>query len=298
MFKLSSLIIAPRNVGSFPALPFRLEEDNTSRLWLMCGLILVAFVFVLVPAQVFDPRLFEGSPIWHKPIKFALSLAIHFFTLAILAQQISRQYRVTKTLTFFAYASVFSAMFELIYISIQAGRGRQSHFNSETGFEAAMYGAMGIAALLLVAVSFVLGVMIWRFSRYRLSQTQSIASNLSVGDANLGLRWGSIIGLTLGSLLTLVFAGYMSISGSHYIGQEVGQASTVPIVGWSRSVGDLRIPHFIATHLMQILPLIGLISDTLNWRSKPVMIVSTLVLAGFSVVSFLIAIAGRPLLGG
>jgi hypothetical protein len=298
MFKLSSLITAPINVGPFPALPFRLEEDNTSRLWVMCSLIMVAFVFILVPAQVFDPRLFEDSPIWHKPIKFALSLAIHFFTLAILAQQISRQYRVTKTLTFFAYASVLSAMFELIYISIQAGRGRQSHFNSETGFEAAMYSLMGIGSLFLVAVSFVLGVTIWRFSRYRLTQTESIASNLSTCDANLGLRWGSIIGLTLGSILTLAFAGYMSISGSHHIGQEVGQASAVPIVGWSRTIGDLRIPHFIATHLMQILPLIGLISDTLNWRSKPVMIASTLVLTGFSVVSFLIAFAGRPLFGG
>jgi hypothetical protein len=293
MHKVLSLFIAPKNVGSLPALPLNLDEDNTTRMWVMCGLLLTAFLFVLVPAQLFDPRTLGGAPIWAKPIKFSLSLAVHFFTLALLAQQIGAQYRVNKTLTCFAYAGAASALFELIYISIQAGRGRKSHFNIDTELEITMYNLMGIAAFFLVAVSFVLGVMIWRFSRHRIAQREASNDAKAMDDPNVGLRWGSIIGLIIGSVLTLVFAGYMSSTSSHLVGQPVGQSEVVPVVGWSRTLGDLRIPHFIVTHLIQILPIIGLLSDKLKWRSKWVIALSTIVLVGVSILSFIMALDGR-----
>ena len=294
-----SWLIEPKNTSYYSVLSNRLEHDNTTRLSMLGSLLLAAFLLVLIPAQLFDSRELGGALIWTKPIKFSLSLALHFFTLALLAQLIVRRHRVNKTLTGFMYAGVAAALFELIYISIQAGRGRKSHFNLDTGTEALMYSIMGVGALLLVAVSFVLGVMVWRFSYYRVKKIELTAAgnDLKIEDNQLGLRWGAILGLSLGSCLTLIFAGYMSTSGSHLVGQAVAGSTTMPITGWSLSLGDLRISHFIATHLIQILPLIGLISDKLKLSSKIVIIVSTIILVGFSIVSFLVALAGNSLFG-
>ncbi len=267
---------------AFPALPFSLNQDPMTRLLWMSGLFLVAFCVVLLPAYVFDSRLFHGVPIWAKPIKFSLSLAIHFFTLAILAQQLDVKRRSGILLTVFGYAAVASMLFEQIYISIQAGRGRASHFNFETGFEVAMYSAMGVAAVFLVLISFILGIMIWRHGRPK--------------GSSQGLYLGTIIGLIAGSILTLVLAGYMSSGTSHLVGEASSDANGLPLLGWSRSAGDLRISHFLATHLMQILPLIGWFCDRNKRRSSRIVWTSSLVLILACLGLFALALAGTPLI--
>lgn len=265
----------------YQSLQFSLEQDSITRLWWQSGLFLLAVFIVLIPVYFFDVRLLNGAPIWAKPIKFSLSLAIHFITLAILAQQLNVKRRTGITLTLFGYAAVASMLFEQIYISIQAGRGRASHFNLETGFEASMYGLMGVAAIFLVLISFILGVMIWRYGRH---------SNLYQG-----LHWGSIIGLIAGSILTLLLAGYMSSGTSHLVGEAVTDANGIRFLGWSRTSGDLRISHFLATHLMQILPLIGWLCDRRQLPARKIVWISSFILILMCVALFFIALSGRPL---
>jgi hypothetical protein len=48
----------------------------------------------------------------------------------------------------------------------------------------------------------------------------------------------------------------MSSMPGHHVGTPLTNAR-LPIVGWSREVGDLRVPHFIATHAMHVIPLAG-----------------------------------------
>jgi hypothetical protein len=106
---------------------------------------------------------------------------------------------------------------------------------------------MGVGAVLLVVASFVLGVQISRS-----------------GKPWSGLRWGASLGLIIGSVLTLFTAGFMSGQPSHFFGIALGAASDangLPIVGWSLSLPDLRPPHFVATHFMQALPVVGLLAD-------------------------------------
>jgi len=106
-----------------------------------------------------------------------------------------------------------------------------------------MYALMGLGAVTLVAASFYLGWLLYR--EYRI-------------ERNSPLLLSSALGLTIGSVLTLIIAGYLSsgIGGEIVLGNE--QTPRAPFFGWYLSGKDLRIPHFLATHMMQIIPLFGL----------------------------------------
>ncbi|NDC36804.1 MAG: hypothetical protein EBZ48_01995 [Proteobacteria bacterium] len=45
--------------------------------------------------------------------------------------------------------------------------------------------------------------------------------------------------------------------GAHFVGSEEGQTKTLPLTGWSRASGDLRIPHFFGMHALQFLLVIA-----------------------------------------
>ena len=49
----------------------------------------------------------------------------------------------------------------------------------------------------------------------------------------------------------------------HWVGGLRSDEHGLPLVGWSTTGGDLRVPHFFATHLMQALPLTGWLADRL-----------------------------------
>jgi hypothetical protein len=64
------------------------------------------------------------------------------------------------------------------------------------------------------------------------------------------------------------------------------------------SVGDLRVPHFFATHLMQVLPLAGLVADRV-FPSQAAVIFVWLVAAAWTALTlrqFQQALAGIPIL--
>lgn len=260
-----------------PALP-GFDDDHVTRTFIACALFMVALFFVTLPAWLIDGRTIDGISVWLKPLKFNVSLAVHFLTLAILARQLPRKVRAGPTLSIFAVAATAALVLEQIYMMIQSARGRRSHFNFDTDIESLMYALMGVGALLLVAVAIVLGVQILR-----------------KGDKTLpGLRLGSILGLVLGSVVTIGFAGYMSYSGSHWVGAPSAADIRVPLFGWSREVGDLRPAHFVALHMMQTLPLIGYLADKARLPSTLIVLGATLVQLALAAVLFFQALGGQP----
>lgn len=264
-----------------------LANDKVTRLFISCTLFLLATVVLFLIVNAFDTRLLDGMPVWHKPLRFGLSFTLHFLTLTLLSQLINENYRTKYRFAFFAYTAAISLWVEYSYMAIQAARSRRSHFNFETDFESLMYAIMGIGALCLVAVTFVSGIMIWRYGEKNKS----------------GLRLGAIVGLILGSILTLITAGYMSSNMLYIEHRLTNIPNVVPYLGWSRTSGDYKPAHFIATHMMQILPFIGWWSDNTKWGqqlsdklgARTIVWISTAVLTLLTAICFILALKGIPL---
>jgi hypothetical protein len=248
--------------------------------------ILGAFALPTVAALLVDGRQLNDASVWLKPLKFELSLLVHMLTLGLLAALLTPTVAASWRLRFLYQASAFAAVTELSYIVLQAARGRASHFNFATAAEEIMYGVMGAGAVLLVACAILLGATILKGAR---------------PGTGPGLRLGAGWGLILGGIGTLITAGVMSsgvIDGpGHWVGGIRSDAHGFPLTGWSTAGGDLRVPHFFATHMMQALPLLGLVADLWTPRRANLVVWLGVALMGAVIVlTFLEASSGLPLL--
>lgn len=211
------------------------------------ALFLVLAMAPLLTAMALDPRQFQGESIWLKPVKFHIALAIYLGTLAFYARFMPEAARATRFWHWHVRAVVFSVLAEVVWIGAAAAMGTASHFNTAPPWSA-IYPVMGFLATVLTSASLVMGLAIRK------------------ADLPAGLRLSLVLGLVLTFVLTLVTAGTMSDMGTHFVGQPATGWS-LPVLGWSREVGDLRVAHFFATHAMHALPLLGwLLAD----RTAPV----------------------------
>jgi hypothetical protein len=199
-----------------------------------------------------DGRTISDVSVWNKPLKFQLSFALHWQTVACLLQLLSRRAATAPSLRWWLRIGGSAAVVEVLYISLQAARGRASHFNFATPLETALYfGLMGGAAVLMMLATMWVGWMLWQ--------------DAEPGVQRSGLWLGAVLGLIVGSIVTLLVTAPLAagaIDGpGHWVGGQRTDASGLPVLGWSTSGGDLRAPHFFGTHLLQMLPLVGWMAD-------------------------------------
>lgn len=223
---------------------FFTQDTKHFNLWWQATFLMLGFFIISLILLSLDQRQLDNASVWAKPLKFESSLALYFITLAILSAYLPAKVRDKATWRWATRLGVIAGIGEVIYIVIQAARGRASHYNNETQIESIMYGVMGLGAVILVLVSFYLGWLL--FHDYR-------------KEKNDIFKLASAHGLIIGSVLTLIIAATMSSGTSHFAGTPSTDSIRVPIFGWVLSGGDLRIPHFFATHLMQFMPLYGLL---------------------------------------
>jgi hypothetical protein len=248
--------------------------------------IICALAIPSVAALFIDVRQLNDVSVWDKPLKFEASFALHFVTLGLLASLFTPQAAAKKIVRLAYQISAAAAVPDMAYIALQAARGRASHFNSATEIEYIMYCAMGVAGLLIVLSSFAIGYALL---------------NGAKPETGRGLRLGAAWGLMLGSIATLIVPGIMSlgvIDGQwHWVGGIHSDAGGLPLTGWSRTGGDLRVPHFFATHMMQALPLLGLVVDHYaKQRAALIVAIGAVGMIAAVALTFAQAVCGHPFL--
>lgn len=213
------------------------------------GLACAVLVPVGAVGMVVDPRTLLGAPLWMKPTKFAVSIAIFCISWAWLYDQVrARRGRIRGVYAAGVLAAITLAI-EIAVISVQAGRSTTSHFNLSTALDGALWTTMGVSI-----VAAWLGTL-W------LSGALFGVRGLDPARA-LAIRAGAVlalVGMALAFLMTAASpaqrADFQGIAGAHTVGLPDGGPG-LPLVGWSTVAGDLRVPHFIGMHALQLLPLL------------------------------------------
>lgn len=226
-------------------------------------LILAAAMAVLAVGNIVgalvDPRQVTGAEVWLKPLKFALSTGIYSLALAWLIGRLPQGTRISRIAVLAGTVSAVGLAIELAIINGFALFGQSSHFNVTTPLHTAMWGLMAVSIVVVWGMTFVVAVLLFR---------------APLGDAarSLAIRAGAIIAL-IGMALAFLMTGpqgsqlsdYQGIVGAHTVGLPDGGPG-LPLLGWSTDGGDLRIPHFVGMHALQVLPLVILLLEVLALR--------------------------------
>lgn len=244
--------------------------------WLVrVALAHVVILLVLLLLMAVDDRQLLGVNVWHKPAKFALSIAVYLLTMAWLLGELRRARWLVGWVTFVIVASM---CVEQVLITLQAARGVTSHYNAATWFDAAVFSVMGFG---VAANSAAVAVALILFLR-------------APEPERPGYWWGIRLGLAV-FLLGSVQGFVMIANFGHTVGADDGGPG-IPLFGWSVVSGDLRIAHFIGIHAIQVLPLVGYLLDRLlrarPWRLAGVAM-ATILYAGFGLVAHGVALAGQ-----
>ncbi|HEU4588193.1 MAG TPA: hypothetical protein VFS11_06080 [Gemmatimonadales bacterium] len=221
-------------------------------------LMLLAAVPSLVGVFV-DPRVITGAPAWLKPFKFAISTAIYSLTLAWVFGWLSQWARVRRIVGWMT-AVVF--VLEVAIIDAQAWRGTTSHFNVAMPLHQVLFAVMGTAIALQTLASVAVAVALWRqrFADRALGWALRLGMTLTIAGALVG----PLMTRPTASQLAQARAGErLTTVGAHTVGGPDGGPG-LPVTGWSREHGDLRVPHFIGLHALQALGLVAV--GLRRWR--------------------------------
>jgi hypothetical protein len=134
-----------------------------------------------------------------------------------------------------------------------------------------------------------------RFADRALGWALRFGLAISIGAASMG---GLMVRPTAAQIDEARAAGRMTRAGAHTVGAVDGGPG-LPVTNWSLEHGDLRVPHFLGLHAIQILPLAALGLSWLGWGSAT-RARTTIVLAVSyaSLVSILLwqALRGQPVI--
>ncbi|NRT10505.1 hypothetical protein [Flavobacterium sp. 14A] len=212
----------------------------------------------------------HGVNAWFKPFKFAVSLGLYSCTMAWYCHYLS-DFNTTP----FNWTVIVLFGLELLYIIFQASKGQLSHYNISTPTYSLLYSLMGLVAAVVTLYTAYIGLLFF---------TQSFPKLPSY------YVWS----IRLGILIFVVFSfegGLMGSRMNHSVG-AINDNSNMWLIGWSKTVGDLRVSHFIGMHALQLLPLL---SFYIFKNTKATIVVS--IIYGLLAVSTLVqALNGKPLI--
>jgi len=243
------------------------------------ALFLLLIMMPTFLTMAIEVRTLNGINVWIKPAKFELSVAIQFLTVAWFLQLLPFEQRASRLVTALCQTMAAVGILEIAYIVLQASKGEASHFNSSTPLSIALYSLMGIGAITMLAISGWLGVMILRH-----------------GETGKPFVYVAGLSLVAGSLLGGLTGIFISVNQGHWVGGLHTDAGGLPIFGWSRTGGDLRVAHFFGMHIMQAVPIATWLTSLVipPHRQKAAGLALLCIAIFIAVATFAQAVTGHP----
>ncbi|OXG07073.1 hypothetical protein [Flavobacterium araucananum] len=247
---------------------FEYFKDKTESL---LAFTLFCFVggFICLVVSKYSTLQVAGISAWTKPFKFFISIGIFAFTMALYLVYLDNQKQVTN----YCWSFILFFSIELFLITLQASRGRKSHYNIDTPLDRIIFALMGLS--LLIILIHTLFIITLFFSQKHFSTSDEM-----------------ILAIKLSLLIMVVFMleGYAMISFfKHTIGAE-DSTEGIPILNWSKNYGDLRVAHFLGIHALQIIPFLTFV---LANTKKEVYLISGLYFI-FVTLTLAQALQGKP----
>lgn len=216
------------------------------------GVAMGAVLVVAAAGLVFDHQVITGAPAWLKPAKFAVSIAIYSFTLAWLLTFVEGRSRLVRAAS---WVTAVALGLEMVIIAGAAALDTTSHFNVSTPLHTALWSVMASAIVATWVANLVVGVLLLRQKLPDAAFAWSLRWGVAISAVGMGVAF-FMTSPTAQQLTAAHATGSMTAAGAHSVGVPDGGPG-LPVLGWSTVGGDLRIPHFIGLHGLQVLPLLG-----------------------------------------
>ncbi|MFD6161067.1 hypothetical protein ACFWF7_13575 [Nocardia sp. NPDC060256] len=219
-------------------------------------LTMIALVVFSLVAMLFDDRMLLGESVWLKPMKFGFAFAMYGLTLAWLLSLPHKGSRATWWLgTLFAVAGFIDVGF----IALQAARGTFSHFNTETdavNHIGQLVFQSGVPGLFLANLIIAL-ILCWQ---RLVDRPTARAIHAGLFLAVVAMMIGYLMGFTGKQLVRDADGNIVKLVAGHTVldpaTRDLSPRDAVlgmPLTHWSTIGGDLRIPHFLGLHAIQVL---------------------------------------------
>ncbi|WP_138757568.1 hypothetical protein [Modestobacter altitudinis] len=230
-----------------PTAPRALFTRPPNRPLMALAALMAVTAVVTAVLAVVDPVQITGRNGWLKPLKFAISIGIYAVTLAWLLDRLPERRRRAGRIG--AVVVTAALVVEMVVIVGAVAAGTTSHFNVSSPLATTLWTTMGTAIAAVWLVTLVLAALLWR----------------SPDDAarQLAVRAGLVIGLAGMAVAFLMTSptpeqldSFAGVAGAHAVGAP-DDGPGLPLLGWSTTGGDLRVPHFVGMHALQFLPLLA-----------------------------------------
>ena len=223
----------------------------TRPLWVLAAACL-AVLGASLALMAIDARQLMGASVWLKPAKFAASIATTAATAALLLRHLRLPAAGGRRAV---GVIVIMAALEQVIITLQAARGVPSHFNATSTLNGALFTIMGVG---ITIMTIAIGYVAWFSFRQRFAD-RALGWGIRIGFATMlaGSAIGAIMPRPTPAQVESMRAGRPTpLLGAHAVGVPDGGPG-LPVTRWSTEGGDLRVPHFIGLHALQLLPLAG-----------------------------------------
>ncbi|MCU1404169.1 MAG: hypothetical protein JWQ43_472 [Glaciihabitans sp.] len=236
----------------------RLAPIHWHRPLLLLAILMAVGSLGAVVGILVDPREVTGNNVWLKPLKFSLSIVLYAVTLSWLIGQLRRYQRVARI------AGTVSTVFllvEMVIIVGAAAAGDTSHFNVSTPLHVTLWSIMALSIIVVWLMTLLVAAILFA------TQWGDAARALAVRSGAILALVGMAVAFFMVTPTDAQLADYRGIAGAHTVGLADGGPG-LPLVGWSTVAGDLRVPHFVGMHALQLLPILVILLEFLATRGS------------------------------